>query len=78
MIPLDTKENIPKERVAIPLSIHEVGRSLDEKDPIPKKDLVSEDKLLAGRALEEVKIDLGWVFNTRNLTLSLPIHKYTA
>ena len=57
VITLGTKENIPRARAFIPLVVHVVGRPPDEKDPIPRKNIVSEDKILAEGSL--VKIYLG-------------------
>ena len=57
---------------------HTIGRPVDSNDSIPRKCLVSRDKLKAEGALEEVKIIIGWCFDTRHLLLSLPDHKFKA
>ena len=40
--------------------------------------MVAEDNLAAEGGLAETKIILGWFFNFRTLTVSLPAHKYIA
>ncbi len=38
--------------------------------------MVAKDKLLAEGSLSETKVILGWLFNFRALTVSLPDHKF--
>ena len=78
MITVDIGDNLKRARAAIPLAIHIIGRPVDPKDSIPCLDLISKDKLKAKGALEEEKVIIGWCFNTRKLTLSLPNHKFKA
>ena len=52
------------------------GRPENKSDPIKRKDLVSITKLLGEGQLSETKMILGWLLNTRELTLSLPFEKH--
>jgi len=61
---------------AIPLAIHSIARPVDPTDDLPRVDIISLKKLKAEGKLEEVKTVLGWVINTRNLTISLPVDKH--
>jgi hypothetical protein len=63
---------------AIPLAIEVAARPNDPNEPIPRKKMVAEDKLKAEGGLSEMKTILGWLFNFRTLTVSLPEHKYIA
>ena len=78
MITVDIGDNLKRARAAIPLAIHIIGRPVDPKGSIPCLDLISIDKLKDKGALEEEKVIIGWCFNTRKLTLSLPNHKFKA
>jgi hypothetical protein len=49
-----------------------------EKEPIPRRDTLSKDKLEAEGARAESQIVLGWRINTRLLSLQLPLDKFTA
>ena len=63
---------------AVPLAIHTVGRPASQHESIPRHPLVCIRKLVAEGRLEEVKTILGWVINTRSMTIHLPSHKYIA
>ena len=63
---------------AIPLAIEVAARPNDVNEPIPCKKMVAEDKLKAEGGLSETKTILGWLFNFRTLTVSLPEHKHIA
>jgi hypothetical protein len=45
---------------------------------IPQEPMVAQDKLKAERGLAETKVILGWHFNFRTLTVTLPEHKHIA
>jgi hypothetical protein len=63
---------------AIPLAIRTLARPLSEQDILPRKYIISLKKLHAEGRLEETKIILGWMINTRLLQISLPDHKFLA
>jgi len=57
---------------AIPLAIRSISRPLSSEEVIPRKDIISLKKLRAEGQLSESKTILGWLINTRTLTISLP------
>ena len=57
------------------LAINVASRDLHENEPIPRVDMAEIKKLLAEAGPEEIKIILGWIFNFRELTVSLPENK---
>jgi len=61
--------------LAIPLAIKMLARPSSAQDCIPRKDIISLKKLRAEGHLEETKIVLGWLINTRELIISLPDSK---
>jgi hypothetical protein len=68
--------NVPNRVIrAIPLAIRTLARPSSHQDFIPRKDIISLKKLKAEGRLEETKIVLGWLINTRSLLISLPDHK---
>ena len=60
------------------LAIHTTARPLHPEEPIPREEMAALAKLLAEAGPEEVKIILGWLFNFRTLTVSLPDNKFIA
>ena len=73
-----TDDNIERTNCAAPLSIHVIGRPVDPKETIRRDDLLCFRKLQAEARLEETKVVLGWLINTRTLCISLPHHKFKA
>jgi len=72
----DIKDNTKRVIRALPLAIHSLARLTDPLDDVPRLDTVSAKKLKAEGTLEEIKIVLGWIINTRSLLLSLPDDKH--
>lgn len=60
------------------LAIHTSARPLHPEEPIPREEMAALAKLLAEAGPEEVKTILGWLFNFRTLTVSLPDDKFIA
>jgi hypothetical protein len=75
-IALDDKDNTTRVSYTIPLAIHTLAREENSLDPIPRKDIISLKKLLAEGQMEESKTILGWLINTRTLSISLPLDKH--
>jgi hypothetical protein len=75
-IALDTNDNALRVSRAIPLIIHSLARPLDTSDKIPRKDIISLKKFAAEGQMEETKLVLGWLLNTRSLIISLPADKH--
>ena len=49
-----------------------------QSEPIPRKAIISPNKLKAEGAIEERKLLLGWLLDTRHLLISLPDDKLKA
>ncbi len=60
----------------IPLAIKVAICPNGTSEPIPCEKMVAEEKLEAEGGLAEMKVILGWHFNFRTLTVTLPGHKY--
>lgn len=75
---LDTPENTPRARAGVLLAMHVIGRLNSQEEPIKRLELPSMSKLAAEGALEEEKVVLGWLLNTRELLIKLPPHKAKA
>ena len=71
----DINNNWKRLQACILLAIHIFCRPLSHKEPIPRDNAVAAAKMRAEGGLEEVKILLGWVFDTRRLLISLPVDK---
>ena len=63
---------------AVPLALDATVRPIDPDEPFPRHTFLKESKVLAEGALEEVKTVLGWTFDTRRLTVALPVDKHKA
>jgi hypothetical protein len=80
IVMIDRAEQILRHSSAGPLAIH-VGMRPNagkEKEPIPRRDTLSKDKLEAEGAPAESQIVLGRRINPRLLSLQLPLDKFTA
>ena len=70
-------ENVKRLR-SILLAIHIVARLGDPNEPVPREVMEALNKLAAEAGPTEQKIILGWLFNTRQLLISLPDNKAIA
>jgi hypothetical protein len=77
-VTLDLGDNAIHLCRAIPLAIRTIARPLVDSDVIPRKDIISLKKFEAKGRLEEVKKILGWIINTRSLSITLPDDKFKA
>ena len=77
-IDLPGKMNAGRLKAVIALAIEVAARSFDPNKPIPRELMVAFEKLIAEGGLTETKMILGWLFNFRTLTVTLPEHKYIA
>ncbi len=59
------------------LTINACSRRVANDEPIPRHNMAALHKLSAEGRLEETKMILGWMWDFRRLTISLPINKYT-
>ena len=74
---LDLMGNDDRLMGAILLTIELLSRQY-KHSPLPRKDMINLDKLAAEGRLEERKIVLGWMYDTRRLLISLPTNKHVA
>jgi len=78
-VAIDSNANTKRARAGVLLAMHIVGRPNESTpEPIPRFELPSVSKLAAEGRLEERKIVLGWLLDTRRLLIILPDHKYIA
>ena len=77
-VTVESEDNCLRAERAVLLAIEIVGRREDKNDPIPRNHLVSLSKLKAEAALEEKKVLLGWLLDTRKLLVCFPSEKSIA
>ena len=76
---LDTVLNRAREPHAVPLAIHVTSRPHSgAAEPVKRREIVSQPKLIAEGSPAEVQIVLGWTLNTRSLLVILPFDKFEA
>jgi hypothetical protein len=76
---LDTPLNRARQPHAVPLAIHVTSRPhAGNAEPIKRRELVSQPKLVAEGGPAEAQIVLGWTLNTRSLLVILPSDKFEA
>jgi hypothetical protein len=74
---LDTPENRERGAHCVPLAVHATSRPhAGDEEPIPRRSLLGEAKLLAEGTPAELQIVLGWLVATRSLLVSLPDDKF--
>jgi hypothetical protein len=72
----DFKDNTSRVGRAILLAIHSLARLLDPSNNLPQREIISFKKFAAEGQMEETKVVLGWLLNTRSLTISLTAKKH--
>jgi hypothetical protein len=77
-VDLPGTENANRLEAAILLTIKVAAWLNNEHEHIPHKPMIAKDKLTVDGGLAETKIVLGWHFNFRTLTVTLPEHKHIA
>ena len=77
-VDIEGSDNITCLERATLLAIHATAWPKHNNEPIPREDTATRNKLLAEAMLEETKKILGWVFDFRRLTISLPDNKCIA
>ena len=75
---VDTPTNLKRAPKAIATATATIARPSCPNEPIPREHLLSVDKYMAEGAPSEIKTILGWTFNFRSLTISLPDDKHAA
>jgi hypothetical protein len=76
----DTKENCARLPHVVPLAIHATSRphAGDDIEPVPRRPLLSDEKLIAEGAPAEIQVVLGWKLDCRRLLAALPTDKFDA
>lgn len=77
-IAVEENDNLDRARAGVLLCIHAIGRPNEKNKPIKRLELPSLTKITAEGRLEERKVILGWLIDTRRLIIQLPEHKYKA
>jgi hypothetical protein len=77
-IDLPGTNNIQRLEHAPLLAIHAMARPLQTEEPIPRETMAALNKLISEAGLTEQKVNLGWLFDTRRLLISLPDNKKIA
>jgi hypothetical protein len=78
-VALDTERNNAREAHTVPLAIHVTSRPhAGDDEPITRRSILAQAKLIAEGTPAEIQIVLGWLLDTRRLSLSLPEDKHTA
>ena len=72
----DIGNNSKRALQAMLLAIHIIFRPVDPKEPIQRDDCLSLGKLNEEGFLSETPVILGWLINTRTLTIHLPEKKF--
>ena len=75
---VDVKDNLERLKAGPCTVMHALAHNSDQPTPVPRQDFIAEDKNDAEGAPEEVKVVLGWELNSRELTITLPQHKFVA
>jgi hypothetical protein len=71
-------DSLKRSKRAPLLAIDACSRRRAPDEPIPSYDMAARHKLDAEGLLEETKMILGWMWDFRRLTISLPTNKFTA
>lgn len=71
----DLLDNGERANAAVPLAIRTITRPINKTDALPRNDIIARKKLIAEGTMAESKTILGWVIDTRTLTISLPMDK---
>jgi hypothetical protein len=76
----DTEENCARLPHVVPLAIHATSRphAGHDVEPVPRRPLLSDEKLIAEGAPEEIQVVLGWELDCRRLLAALPSDKFDA
>jgi hypothetical protein len=76
---LDTPENRARAPHCVPLAVHVTSRPHAGSDePVPRRNILGDAKLLAEGTPAEIQIVLGWTLLTRPLIIALPEDKFDA
>ena len=74
---LGIRDWVDRARNIAPLAVYTLFRPVEESDPLPRSNTVSERKLCGEGTPSEIKIVLGWKVDTRLFRIFLPEEKAT-
>jgi len=77
-VAIDSEDEVKRSQEAPPLIIHSLFRPLDENEPVPRNDNISDDKLKGEGQPSEQRIMLGWLIDTTCMRVFLPLTKALA
>jgi hypothetical protein len=76
---LDTPKNRARAPHCVPLAVHATSRPhAGPHEPLPRRNILGDAKLLAEGTPDELQIVLGWTLRTRQLIIALPDDKFDA
>lgn len=75
LIALDMEDNVKRAQNDIPLAAHCIFRPLAKFEPIGRNDTISDRKFEAEGTPRETQMVLGWLIDTRNFRIFLPVDK---
>ncbi len=78
MVDINGSDNAKRMESAPLLAVSIMSREVSELEPLPHDDMEAQNKLIAETGLTEQKIILGWSFDFRRMTISLPENKFRA
>jgi hypothetical protein len=78
MVDIDSSDNAKRMESAPLLTVSVTSREVSELEPLPRDDMDAQNKLIAETRLTKQKIILGWSFDFRRMTISLPENKFRA
>jgi hypothetical protein len=77
-VDIDGSDNAKRMEPAPLLAVSVTSREVSELEPLPRDDMDARNKLIAKTGLTKQKIILGWSFDFRRMTISLPENKFRA
>ena len=77
-VAVDMNDNVKRISKAPCTTIIHAVADKSISSPLPCDNMIADNKTFTKGASEEIKICLGWEINTRELKISLPLHKYKA
>jgi len=77
-VALDQKEEVQRSQEALPLIVHALFRPLDADEPVKRNDNISDDKLKGEGQPSERRVMLGWLIDTIQMRVYLPVTKALA
>jgi len=74
-VALEQDDEVKRSQEALPLIVHALFRPLDPNEPVKRNDNISDDKLKGEGQPSERRVMLGWLINTVQMRVYLPVLK---